>query len=395
LNAAAKHSTVVLFQKNLIGKAIYELIFILLTSEVNYHQKSISKMAKWGEGDARWQVKDLGDSGKNVNGWHWTEFNALPWSTDRLKELLCSMILVEDKDGAVIKITKEDIKLTGECVINQRKGKIIPAYELDLSLKWKGTDADDAEGSGDIKVPYISEENHDEDPEVQISVKTGDGPAEKMRTLIVHHGRPKIYKAIRTFVKELSVGGPLKPGSESAAAAAAAAAGSTDKAKEKTPSVAEIKAAAPTTAPTAARKNGTSRSIEITENYYASCKDLYECFTDTNRVRAYTASVAEINATPGGSFSMFGGSIEGTFRELIPYSSIAMDWRFSSWPDGATSRVVISFEEREKGSVMLQLKQTGIPESDRYGNHDVLNMTQAGWKQQVLLRIRQVFGFGA
>ncbi|KAG7673402.1 hypothetical protein Ndes2526B_g03152 [Nannochloris sp. 'desiccata'] len=354
-------------------------------------------MAKWGEGDARWQVKDLGDSGKNVNGWHWTEFNALPWSTDRLKELLCSMVLVEDKDGAVIKITEEDIKLTGECVINQRKGKIIPAYELDLSLKWKGTDAENNEGSGDIKVPYISEENHDEDPEVQISVTSGNGPAEKMRTLIVNHGRPLIYKAIGIFVNELSVGGPLKPGSESAAAAeaaAVAAAGATAEAKGVAPS-AEVKAAAPTTAPAAAKKKGASRSIEITENYYASCKDLYECFTDTNRVRAFTGSPAEINATPGGSFSMFGGSIEGTFRELIPHSSIDMDWRFSSWPDGATSRVVISFEEKEKGSVTLHLKQTGIPDSDRYGNHDVLNMTQAGWKQQVLLRIRQVFGFGA
>jgi activator of HSP90 ATPase len=358
-------------------------------------------MAKWGEGDARWQVSDLGESGKNVNGWHWTEFNALPWSTDRLKELLCSMVLVE-KDGTVIKIKEDDIKLTGEAVINQRKGKIIPAYELDLTLKWKGTDAEENEGSGDIKVPYISEENHDEDPEVQISVSNGDGPAEKMRTLIVNQGRPLIYKAIATFVKELSVGGPLKPGSASAAAAeaAAVAAASTGSATDKATkdpaaaaaSAVEAKTAA---APAAVKKNGSNRSIEITENYYASCKDLYECFTDTNRVRAFTGSPAEINATPGGSFSMFGGSIEGTFRELTPHSTIKMDWRFSSWPDGAVSRVVISLEEKEKGSVTLHLKQSGIPDADRYGNHDVLNMTQAGWKQQVLLRIRQVFGFGA
>ena len=354
-------------------------------------------MAKWGEGDDRWKVSDLGDSGKNVNNWHWTEFNALPWSTDRLKELLCSMVLV-DKDGTIIKIKEDDIKLTGDATINQRKGKIIPAYELDLTLKWTGTDGEENEGTGDIKVPYISEENHDEDPEVQISVTTGDGPAEKMRSLIVQHGRPLIYKAIGTFVKEISVGGPLKPGSESAAAAeaaavAAAGAAATDNSKADGAAAPSTETKAP--APAAVKKNGSSRSIEIIENYYASCKDLYECFTDTNRVRAFTGSPAEINATPGGTFSMFGGSIEGTFRELTPHSSIDMDWRFSSWPDGATSRVVISLEEKEKGSVTLTLKQTGIPDADRYGNHDVLNMTQAGWKQQVLLRIRQVFGFGA
>ena len=25
--------------------------------------------AKWGEGDARWQVADMGEGGRNVNNW--------------------------------------------------------------------------------------------------------------------------------------------------------------------------------------------------------------------------------------------------------------------------------------------------------------------------------------
>jgi activator of HSP90 ATPase len=305
------------------------------------------------------------------------------------------MVLVE-KDGTVIKIKEDNINLKGEATINQRKGKIIPAYELDLTLKWTGADSEGNEGSGEIKAPYISEENHDEDPEVQISVSAGDAPAEKMRALIVQTGRPLIYKAIAVFVKELSVGGPLKPGSESAAAAEAAAGSTTaNKAKEEGAPLAAAEAKPTPAAAMASKKNGPGRSIEITEEYYASCKDLYECFTDTNRVRAFTGAPAEIDATAGGSFSMFGGSIEGTFRELTPYSSIDMDWRFSSWPDGATSRVIITLEEKKKGAVTLLLKQSGIPDADRYGNHDVLTMTQAGWKQQVLLRIRQVFGFGA
>lgn len=27
--------------------------------------------AKFGEGDERWLVKDLGQDGRNVNNWHW------------------------------------------------------------------------------------------------------------------------------------------------------------------------------------------------------------------------------------------------------------------------------------------------------------------------------------
>lgn len=33
----------------------------------------------------RWQVADLGEAGRNVNGWHWTEKDALPWCRDRLQ----------------------------------------------------------------------------------------------------------------------------------------------------------------------------------------------------------------------------------------------------------------------------------------------------------------------
>ena len=44
-------------------------------------------MAKVGEGDERWIVKERED-GTNVNGWHWKETNLTGWSQSRLKELL-------------------------------------------------------------------------------------------------------------------------------------------------------------------------------------------------------------------------------------------------------------------------------------------------------------------
>ena len=44
-------------------------------------------MAKVGEGDPRWLVSDRTD-GRNVNGWHWEEKNALAWSKKRIHELL-------------------------------------------------------------------------------------------------------------------------------------------------------------------------------------------------------------------------------------------------------------------------------------------------------------------
>ena len=38
--------------------------------------------------------------------------------------------------------------------------------------------------------------------------------------------------------------------------------------------------------------------------------------------------------------------------------------------------------------------QTGIPDADRFGHHDVVGTVEAGWRQQVFDRIRRVFGYG-
>ena len=44
--------------------------------------------AKWDEKAEQWIVSDLGKDGSNVNGWHWQEQNKLPWSKQRIDELV-------------------------------------------------------------------------------------------------------------------------------------------------------------------------------------------------------------------------------------------------------------------------------------------------------------------
>ena len=44
--------------------------------------------AKWDEKAEQWIVNDLGKEGSNVNGWHWQEKNKLPWSKQRIDQLV-------------------------------------------------------------------------------------------------------------------------------------------------------------------------------------------------------------------------------------------------------------------------------------------------------------------
>lgn len=65
---------------------------------------------------------------------------------------------------------------------------------------------------------------------------------------------------------------------------------------------------------------------------------MYAALTDEGRIRAYTQSEASVSSEVGGAFSMFGGSILGTQRELEPGRRIVQDWRFNTWPDGVHSK---------------------------------------------------------
>jgi activator of HSP90 ATPase len=71
----------------------------------------------------------------------------------------------------------------------------------------------------------------------------------------------------------------------------------------------------------------------------AGAQDLYEALTMEARVRAFTQSEATVSGQEGGEFSMFGGSVHGVQRKLVPGKRIVQDWRFNTWPDGTFSQV--------------------------------------------------------
>jgi hypothetical protein len=72
---------------------------------------------------------------------------------------------------------------------------------------------------------------------------------------------------------------------------------------------------------------------------HAAARDIYDVFLDEGRVKAFTMSDATVSKEVNGKFSMFGGSIEGVHRELVPGKKIVQDWRFTTWPDQVYSLV--------------------------------------------------------
>ncbi|XP_077236257.1 aha1 domain-containing protein [Tasmannia lanceolata] len=347
-------------------------------------------MAKYGEGDKRWIVEERAD-GANVHNWHWAETNCLDWSKTLLSKLLQNLTILNGEGDLFVK-TKTLDKIEGEAYVNIRKGKIIPGYEISISLSWEG-EARDAEGKtllkvdGTVDFPYIADENADEDPEIKISVKDEGPIGKRLKEAFVLKGKSILLEKVRVYVESMANGGPAKDEME---------------VKKKAQ---KVTVAAPLVEPAGAapkketkeekkKKKEGFKAISLTEKFSCRAKDLYEILMDENRWKGFTQSNAKISKEVGGEFSLFDGSITGVNQELQEGKLIVQKWRFGSWADGIHSTVRLTFEETEPGVTIVKLKQTEVPEEDRYGNSTVVENTERGWKELIFHKIRAVFGFG-
>lgn len=350
-------------------------------------------MAKYGEGDKRWIVEDRPD-GANVHNWHWAETDCLGWSRDLLTKLLSNLTILDGEGDLFVK-TKTVEKVEGDAYVNIRKGKIIPGYEISVNLSWEG-EAKDSDGKsllkvdGAVEIPYIADENADEDPEVKISVKD-DGPiGRRIKEAMVAKGKPVILEKVRVYVQSMAQGGPAKdeveakkiaPKTNSTSSGAAAAAAKKEVVVEKK----EVKKKE--------SKKG-FKTITLTEKFSCRASNLYEILMDENRWKGFTQSNAKISKEVGGEFSIFDGSVTGKNLELQNGKLIVQNWRFGNWPDGIWSTVRLTLEEPEPGLTVVQLNHVDVPEEDRYGNATVVENTERGWRDLIFQRIRAVFGFG-
>ncbi|WCJ34045.1 hypothetical protein M5689_015371 [Euphorbia peplus] len=348
-------------------------------------------MAKLGEGDSRWIVEDRPD-GTNVHNWHWSETDCLEWSRNLLSKLLSNLVILDGEGNLFIKIKKID-KLDGEAYVNIRKGKIIPGYELNLTLSWEG-EAKDGDGisllkaEGTVELPYISDENADEDPEIRVLVKD-DGPVGKrLKEAMWAKGKPVIEEKVRVYVQSMARGGPAREELEAKKVAPKGQSGEVKKA---------VAAAAPVVEKKEVKKKEGKKgfkSINMTEKFSCRAKDMFEILMDENRWKGFTQSNAKISKEVGGEFSIFDGSVTGRNLELQEGKLIVQNWRFGSWPDGIISTVRLDLEEPEPGLTVIKLLHTDIPEEDRYGNATVAENTERGWRELIFHKIRAVFGFG-
>ncbi len=103
-------------------------------------------------------------------------------------------------------------------------------------------------------------------------------------------------------------------------------------------------------------------------------ENLYQALTDSKKFSKMTGDApADIQAEAGGSFSCFGGMIEGRMIELIENQLIVQAWRAGNWEPGVYS--IAKFELKQEGNeTLLIFDHTGFPEGQ--GDH-----LRTGWQE--------------
>ena len=107
----------------------------------------------------------------NVNNWHWAEIDLMPWAKERLEGLLVGLAAQNVPDKGWVKVTKLE-KCEGEASVSNRKGKRIVAFELKVVFKWEGS-VDYDEVSGELQLPYVSEDVDNGGYELKWTMKDG------------------------------------------------------------------------------------------------------------------------------------------------------------------------------------------------------------------------------
>jgi len=331
-------------------------------------------MALFGQGDPRWIVTNRED-GANVNNWHWTEIDFSKWAENRTTELLTGLALDNNK---IVASTK-DVTCKGEVSVNTRKQKTIFLYELEINFNWEG-ELKASPGKiykGHVNIPYISEENDDDDFEIKVVADGDSKEGETMRTEVRSIVIPLLKERVPQMLQEMrgvATGKTKLPPKKQTAMKLDAVDTSLSAAPKKE-------------SPKVIPQPKGLESFTLTEKFRCRPVDLFECFVEPNRVRAYAGGDATVSREKGGKFSLFGGSVQGENIEVDYPKKLVQKWRFNSWAEGHYSTVTITLEEKD-GKTICKLTQAGVPTEDR-------ERTERGWGANFWSRIKGVFGFGS
>nr|XP_002123110.1 activator of 90 kDa heat shock protein ATPase homolog 1-like [Ciona intestinalis] len=340
-------------------------------------------MAKWGEGDPRWIVEERSDA-HNVNNWHWRERDATEWSRKKVKDLLLNLKVEQEGMGSCV--VHEVHECIGEASVSNRKKKLICFYEFNVKAKWKGSmTGSDIIYKGELEIPNLSEENDVCDVDVDVKFGKDQRECRELKDLMRKRGTYLIRQRLQEYIDCLrhDFAKSLQLPTNQTQGVGKAKNVELDLNDLNLVNQVQSKPVEPKTAGTKI----STKKLMMTEKFMTDVQELFKTLTLKDRVRAWSRSPVEEDASTGGRFSLFDGNVTGDFTEIIQDKKISMRWRFKSWPNAHFSNATLTFTQKPDGTE-VKLEQLGVPQEQ-------VEATRMGWRNYYWTAIKMTFGYGS
>jgi len=346
-------------------------------------------MAKPGEGDERWIVKERRD-GKNVGNWHWTERNVLPIARDKFLEL-CHNLEIPNT-FADVKILCLDL-ISGDLNICNRKGKTFFIFDFSLKFKWdafmKKNDDTVIHGNGTIEIDV----EMDGDKKFRIIMENENKSSSIFKEILDRDAKPMLYKVIQDVLdylteeknrmqEEINI---LKQQQVTVPETGNQNEQQQEQVSTPPPPQGRIQNFNSQITVSNTETLSTTTIRQVVEFESANPQEIYETLTDPRRISAFTGAFCNLQTVPGSEFVLLDGAVTGTIKEVTPNKKISQKWRFKDWPENHFSDLTITLSSIT-GGTKLSLIQKNVPSSDS-------NRTIDGWENVFWRRIYTLFGW--
>ncbi|KAI9296037.1 hypothetical protein K502DRAFT_348434 [Neoconidiobolus thromboides FSU 785] len=318
---------------------------------------------------------------KNVNNWHWTEKNCLPWATNYLTEKLKG--LTAERDSYSVEIDNVD-SITGDVNLNQRKGKIITLYDVVIKLKWTGVLPSGEKAKGHISVPEVAHDTDEDDFVFEVSIDNDTREKDAFRNIIRTLLKEQMIKVFLSFPKDLVEHHSKDVYIPKELLGTPAPVNTTGITNVQVLNEKSVKDTVVASVTKGEPKKVNTTTLNDTIEFVTSAAQLYAALTDSTLMSIWSRSDVQFGKEKGAPFRLFGGNISGELIELQENKKIQLKWRSNLWPESHYSIVTIELEELS-GSVNLILKQEGVP----VGQEDI---TRDNWNRFYWNSIKSTFG---
>ena len=348
----------------------------------------------------------------NVNNWHWTDKNCLPWAKEYFQKALTNLEVSDDRITFKITGLKD---ISGDCEVNQRKGKLMSLFDMQMVLDFEASiGSKDNTYTGSISIPEIAFDSEIDSYRYDISIlkESSTNDSYDLKKFFKEQAKEQISAVFFKFNDDLLAENAkdIQLDSEKVTSTYTLQnAKLTSNSASKQPSpvikaepVKTLESKNHTISKTVHSQNTTSVNFETTFTAYA--ENIFKAYLSIPMIEAWSRrSFQPLAITPtgpdkvlskGDTFNLFSGNIMCEVQEVEDGDekkenyAVVMKWRLRDWVEGQWSSLKLKIMESKKfGETKMVVDWDGVP----IGQEDRVKQQF----QEVYVRsVKIIFGFG-